>query len=173
MTRLVLLTVLAMAVIGGVVWAATTTQPAAKDVLNRLLDDRPPVTPPKTTPAQEPSQTGGTFQPPTLTGPGRDDREGGHKLLPEGFFVADRRGRLTRSGELWMFVFEADGKTMGDPPIALLPNSWLEKMEADMAASPEATIFRISGEVTTYHGKNYLLLRKVLMERRFAPSYVK
>ena len=83
----------------------------------------------------------------------------------------DRRGRLVKSGDAWTFVFEADGKSMADPPINVLPNRWLEKMESDVAASHEALIFQVSGEVTVYHNKNYLLLRKVLIERESSSNF--
>ena len=90
-----------------------------------------------------------------------------HKLLPEGYYIADRRGRLIRGNVFWVFVFESDGKALADPPVKVLPNRWLEKMESDVVASSDPIIFRISGEITCYHGENFLLPRKVLVEREF------
>jgi hypothetical protein len=88
------------------------------------------------------------------------------KLLPEGYYLANRRGRAVKTGGEWTFVFESDGKNLSDPPVRILPNRWLEKMESDMtSAGSGEMIFLVSGEVTVYHAQNYILLRKVLIER--------
>jgi len=139
----------------------------AQNVLQKLLSQEPPITPlikpegkqkkkkKKTLVRKEPVR----FTPFTRT-------KSKQKLLPEGYYLADRRGRLIITTNYPVFVFESDGKAMADPPIKLLPNRWLEKMESDVSASPEPIIFRISGEVTCYHNQNFLLLRKVLIERQ-------
>lgn len=88
------------------------------------------------------------------------------KLLPEGFYISNRLGRLVRGAGCWMFVFESQSKDSADSPVVILPNRWLEKMEADVLSTAEPIIFKVSGEITVYHGRNYLLLRKVLVERK-------
>ena len=60
-----------------------------------------------------------------------------------------------------------------DPPIQPLQNRWLEKMEADSGAGTESMVFRVSGEVTEYRGKNYLLIRKVLIEKKLGQDLSK
>jgi len=166
---------------GWLAWAENTTvstsgpatQPAThQQVLDKLLGHGPPVTAPKL--SAQPSR----WDKWTKKGTGpvlslQNTRRVGAKLLPEGDYLADRRGRLAQRGKQLVFVFESDGKSLADPPITLLPNRWLEKMEADVTASPELMTFRISGEVTTYRGRNYLLLRKVLIERRLDQRYPK
>jgi len=145
---------------------AQATQPAQQpdQILHRLLQHAPPVTPP-TVPGtrSEPASVSPTLVRPAPTGPAA-------KLLPEGYYISDRRGRLVKQAGHWEFAFEADVSGRIDPPIRLLPNRWLEKMEADSAAATRSMAFRVSGEVTEYHGKNYLLVRKVLIEQDFSKT---
>ncbi len=157
-----------------------TTRPApaediagAQKAMQKLLEQGPPITTP-TVPGSGsgnknklPPPSRGEEKllavPPSIVSSSKSQIK--HKLFPEGHYIADRRGRLISSNDFWLFVFESDGKALADPPIKILPNRWLEKMEADVAASRESLIFRISGEVTTYRGQNFILLRKVLIER--------
>lgn len=140
---------------------AATTQPQAQQVLDRLMRQAPPTTPLKAMPAPQSIRKP---KPQPSVAPIKGSRD--QRLMPEGTYVSDRRGRLVKQGSDWLLAFESDGKVLADPPILLLPNRWLEKMETDVTASPDAMIFRVSGEVTSYRGRNYLLLRKVLIERR-------
>ena len=157
-----------------------TTQPANQDLagaqqaMQRLMEQGPPITSPTVPGAKTGTGVGDTkslpagqsrllVPPPSIVPTARTAVR--QKLLPEGHYLADRRGRLVSIGDNWMFVFEADGKALADPPIKLMPNRWLEKMESDVAASHETVVFRVSGEVTAYRGQNFLLLRKVLIER--------
>jgi hypothetical protein len=157
-----------------------TTRPApaddvagAQQAMQKLLEQGPPITSPSVPGARtgdkkglsSPSKGEEKFlaAPASIVPPSKSQIK--HKLFPEGHYIADRRGRLICSNDYWLFVFESDGKALADPPIKVLPNRWLEKMESDIAASREAMIFRISGEVTTYRGQNFILLRKVLIER--------
>ena len=57
-------------------------------------------------------------------------------------------------------TFEADN-TLREPPVILLPCRLLAYAEVQ---PPSATL-RITGEITNYKGKRYMLLRKVLIER--------
>lgn len=145
---------------------------AAQENLQRMLEQAPPITSPTLPMGEKPAalKKGSSKIVSPLLG-GQVKSSTNHKLWPEGHYIADRRGRLVKSGDGWTFVFEADGKSMGDPPIKVLPNRWLEKMESDVAASHEALVFQVSGEVTVYHNENYLLLRKVLIERESSSNF--
>jgi len=86
-------------------------------------------------------------------------------LVREGDRVMHRMGRLgkDRKGTL-LFVYEADGRSLSEPPLILLPCLKLEQMEL-LASKKGNAKFMVSGEVTVYHGKGYLLLRKVMLHR--------
>jgi hypothetical protein len=162
---------------------ATTTQPAKNDLdqaqsaLQKLMEQSPPITAPSVPTGSGRPDRSGKIQPPPqvfspATGSAPQTRSGsGQKIYPEGFYIADRRGRLIKGKNYWTFVFESDGKALADPPIHILPNRWLEKMESDVTSDRNSIIFQVSGEVTIYHGENYLLLRKVLIERDSANNF--
>jgi hypothetical protein len=86
-------------------------------------------------------------------------------VLREGTLVVDRVGRLTRSpdGAQVEFVFDADGQRMGDPPVVILPNLKLMAMEQAAAGVNRDLRFRITGMVTEYRSRNYVLLDKVVV----------
>jgi hypothetical protein len=86
-------------------------------------------------------------------------------VLREGTFLVDRTGRLTRAGEgqQWEFTFEADGRAMQDPPVVILPNLKLMAMEQAAKSANRDLRFRITGMVTEYNGRNYVLLEKVVV----------
>ncbi len=184
--RLATLALIVCMVIGLSTWLIAappaTTRPAAatpddvssaQQAMERLIDQGPPITAPtvpgagtrgsSTLPPPPKGEAKFLATPPSLLSKSKAGIK--HKLLPEGHYIADRRGRLICAGDYWLFVFESDGKALADPPIKLLPNRWLEKMESDVAASNDPITFRVSGEITTYRGQNFLLLRKVLIER--------
>lgn len=81
--------------------------------------------------------------------------------LREGQNVYNRIGRLVRDEKTqqWLFAFESDGQEMKDPPISLIPSKMLEAMEDASAKGTKPLRFKISGEITEYHGKNYLHIR--------------
>jgi hypothetical protein len=85
---------------------------------------------------------------------------------PDGHILADRAGRLVRDGGWWVFTFEANSGKHEEPPMRLLPNRMLERAVFEVSGSPNI-VFIISGEVTDFQGKNYLLLRKLLRRRDF------
>jgi len=87
--------------------------------------------------------------------------------VARGEIVADRLVRIMSDpkSRWWVAVFEADNN-LQEPPMRLLPCGMLAKA-IDLAgrARPGRTrVFRVSGRVTRYEGKRYLLLRKVLLE---------
>ena len=142
--------------------SGATTRPAGKsaeEMLNQLL---------------RPTGEGRSTQPttaPAVQGGGIDVTSGNAAVAPgapvvtvmrEGTDIVNRVGRLTRSadGQSWEFTFESDGRSMQDPPVVILPNLSLMKMETATAGMSRDLRFRITGEVTEYRGRNYVLLRK-------------
>jgi len=174
-TGLLASTILAM------VTAATCVWPA-------LAQSSPPAAPPTTTPATHPItsardrldsmlkpqvNTGRILQP-ILDPPKIDVSTIGVavvapaakpvNLMHEGSFIVDRTGRLTRTadGQQWELTFEADGRAMQDPPMLILPNLNLMKMETTVADNNRDVRFLVTGVVTEYKGRNYILLEKVV-----------
>jgi hypothetical protein len=84
------------------------------------------------------------------------------KLWPDGYRLVDRPGRLVREEDYWVYSFESRGRGTPELPIRLLPNRLLEDMEIISAGGTKSVVFVISGEVTEYHGVNYLLVEKLL-----------
>ncbi|MGH7214409.1 MAG: hypothetical protein ACREIT_06570, partial [Tepidisphaeraceae bacterium] len=86
-------------------------------------------------------------------------------VMREGTFLVDRTGRLTRSadGQQMEFTFDADGKSLRDPPVIILPNLKLMAMEDAVSGSSRDLRFRITGVVTEYRGRNYVMLEKVVV----------
>ena len=89
--------------------------------------------------------------------------------------LADGRGglivdRLVRvlpepAGQWWVARFEADN-TLQEPPVRLLPCGTLEKAQTWRQRRRGAgQVFRLSGTVTWYRQKRYLLIRKLVPER--------
>jgi hypothetical protein len=86
-------------------------------------------------------------------------------VLREGTYVVDRTGRLTRGsdGQTAEFTFDADGKALKDPPMVILPNRTLMQMENAIQSTSKDLKFRVTGMVTEYKGRNYVLLEKVVV----------
>ena len=82
--------------------------------------------------------------------------------------VIDRLVRVLPVGVgKWMQVtFESDNN-LQEPPLRLLPCRELETAEKIAAAAGDRKMvrFRVSGRVTQYKGRRYLLLKKVVLER--------
>ena len=87
------------------------------------------------------------------------------RLRREGSTIFDTVCRLTRSadGQQWELTLESDGKTMQDPPLIILPNLNLAAMETAVAGASRDLRFRVTGVVTEYKGRNYILLEKVVV----------
>lgn len=127
---------------------------SAEDVLKAFQKDRPtrvPIAP-----------SSGTDVRPDGAG---TSASGTSRRLPDGSFVVDRAGRITREGEWYVFSFEGYSESQPELPMRLLPNQLLELAvrESDTSASP--VVFIVTGEVTEFMGENYLLLRKTLRRR--------
>ncbi|HEX8913861.1 MAG TPA: hypothetical protein VF796_16045 [Humisphaera sp.] len=83
--------------------------------------------------------------------------------MREGRYLPERVARLSRSadGSQAELVFESDGHAMKDPPVVILPNLKLTMMENMVAGSNRDLRFRVSGVITEYRGRNYILIEKV------------
>src|SRR5262245_18299765 len=140
--------------------AISATMPAS-EVLDQMLKppaDAParPIRPQGTGPAPNDSTSGAA-----AVGPGAPQLT----VMREGTFLVDRTGRLTRSadGQNWEFTFESDGRSMKDPPVVILPNLKLMTMEQAVKSANRDLRFRITGMVTEYNGRNYVLLEKIVV----------
>jgi hypothetical protein len=84
-------------------------------------------------------------------------------VLPDRSQIFDRVCRLGASsdGTHEELTFDADGAAMGDPPLIVLPN--LKLMDLEKAAGDHKTRVRVTGIITEYRGRNYILLQKVVV----------
>ncbi len=115
--------------------------PTAEDVLRALQRNNPP---------------NDILQP---TGSTADKRTTSGRLLPEGASVIDRTGHVEARDGGWVFV--GDGTTDAKP-VSLLRNATLEVMIRTAAGAPGQVSFVVSGEMTVFHGTNYLLIRSAM-----------
>jgi hypothetical protein len=85
-------------------------------------------------------------------------------LLPEQSQIFDRACRLSpgAEGEQQQLTLEADGAALQDPPLLALPNLKLAALEG-AAGEHHDTRFRVTGLITEYRGRNYILLQKVVV----------
>jgi hypothetical protein len=84
-------------------------------------------------------------------------------VLREQSQIFDRVCRFSRTedGRQEQLVLESDGTALQDPPLIVLPNLKLVALEG--AAANRNARFRITGLVTEYRGRNYILLQKVVV----------
>jgi len=85
-------------------------------------------------------------------------------VLPEQTQIFDRECRLgpCPDGLHEQLTFDADGSTLQDPPLIVLPNLKLVDLEK-AAGDQHNTRIRATGLVTEYRGRNYILLQKVVV----------
>ncbi len=138
--------------------APTQQQISAEETLRQMLQPATQSAQPLKPLPDEPipsDTTGGGGNAPASTQPSQP-------LMREGSLVLDRVGRLTRSsdGRWWEFTLDSDGRAMTEPPMVLLPNRKLSQLEDLMLNSYRDLRLRVSGEVTEYRGRNYLLLNR-------------
>jgi hypothetical protein len=140
---------------------AATTRPAgstAEEMLNQMLapnaDGTRPIPP-------APSGAGDATTGESAVAPGAPSIT----VMREGSLIVDRTGRFVRSddGQQWEFHFDADGRALRDPPVVVLPNLTMMAMENYVTGTSRNLRFRITGEVTEYRGRNYVLLRKAVV----------
>lgn len=121
----------------------------------------------------KPPSTAGQVLQPIQEGPVPDTTTGKNAVAPgapqlnllrEGSFIVDKTARLTKSadGQINELTFDSDGKVMKDPPMVILPNQALMRMETAVTGTSRDMRFKISGTVTEYKGRNYILLEKVV-----------
>jgi hypothetical protein len=146
---------------------SATTRPTADQMLNQML---------------RPSGNGARPLQPVLNPPDIDKTTGVAAIAPaattqqlrrEGDWIRDKIGRLTKGsdGQSWEFNFESDGRAMQDPPVVILPNLKLMQMENAVSGSNRDLKFRITGMVTEYKGRNYILLEKAMVESDQASQF--
>ena len=82
--------------------------------------------------------------------------------VPDGQFLSDRVGRVTKSldGKTLEFTMDADGSAMADAPMILLQNHKLQLLEDLVNNSYADMKVRVSGDITEYRGRNYLLITR-------------
>jgi hypothetical protein len=129
-------------------------------ILEEMEKDKP------SAPMVLPKDPGGVVQSVRRSGaagqPGSPDQPN----WPDGYVLVDRVGRLVKDGQWWTLVMESEKENKsGARSIRLLPSRMLESMEMAAARGTRDVRFKVSGEVTEYHGVNYLLLRMVLVLR--------
>jgi hypothetical protein len=139
---------------------APTTQPDAKTTLDNMLrpttaDSARPLQP-MTTPIPVDKTTGAA-----AVAPGAQPLN----VLREGSYIVDRTGRLTRGadGQSWEFTLEADNQAMKDPPLVVLPNLKLMLMEDQIKETRRDLKFRVTGMITEYRGRNYVMFVKFIV----------
>jgi hypothetical protein len=91
--------------------------------------------------------------------------DNGSTSRKDGDLIVDRVGRMNFdvNEQVWVFAFETDSQTVSEPPVILHPCRLLEIMERTVQQSNRPQRFRISGQVTRYQGRSYLLPRKMLI----------
>ena len=138
---------------------APATPPPAKSMLDEMLK------PASTQPARPLQPAPGPVQIDRTTGvaavaPGAQALT----LLREGSYLVDRTGRIVKgANQQWEFNFDADGQAMKDPPVVVMPNLKLMLMEDQVHNASRDLRFRITGQVTEYRGRNYVLIEKVVV----------
>jgi hypothetical protein len=159
--------VVMLSVLASSAFGQATTQPAtgsslpAGQMLDKMLAPPPaassgrPLVAPTAPPAVDATSGKGAVAPaaPQVT------------VLREGTYIVDRTGRLTKSadGSQQEFAFDSDGRTMADPPLVILPNLTLMAMENAVATNSRDLRFRITGVLTEYRQRNYILLEKAVV----------
>lgn len=81
----------------------------------------------------------------------------------DGDIASERIGYLQRTPDdsAWQYSFESADLGMTDPPMHLVPNSRLATMEQAQETAGAPVRFKVTGLITSYRGKNYLLVENV------------
>lgn len=79
--------------------------------------------------------------------------------LPTSVRIQDRRGVVTRDpiSGTWRFVFHGERADVGERGVELLPSTVLERMERFVRQSETPPILLVSGQLTKFEGRNFLL----------------
>jgi pyruvate/2-oxoglutarate dehydrogenase complex dihydrolipoamide acyltransferase (E2) component len=143
------------------------SQPSPDAVLGEMLKPRRTGTERELNPTEPPAVD-------KTTGPGSvAPRAPVLTVLREGTPIVNRVGRVNigADGAPSEFVFESDGQALRDPPMLLIPNLRLVLMEDTARNNTREPRFRVSGVVTEYRGRNYLLLDKVTVTSQATQQY--
>jgi hypothetical protein len=144
--------------------AAQTTQPAtrpgsqsAEEMLKQMLQPQGESAQPLKPAADQPPVVESTVGDAAVA-PAAPEQP----LIREGTLLLDRVGRLTPldDGQMFEFTLESDGGGMTDPPLVLLPNRKLMQLQDRVKTSYRDLKISVSGDVTEYRGRNYLLLSR-------------
>lgn len=85
-------------------------------------------------------------------------------LKREGEYLWDRTARITHTANgQTELTFDSDGKALRDPPMIALPNQMLQQMEDQVSGSSRDLKFHVSGMITEYRGRNYILILRSVM----------
>ncbi len=86
----------------------------------------------------------------------------GHEwqVRPEGAYIWNRRARLMHNPAThqWFLAMESNGSGKYSPTIMVMPGPLLMEMQRIAARHGTLIAFRVSGRVTNFNGKNYLML---------------
>jgi hypothetical protein len=133
--------------------ATPPADPSTEDILRDMEKQRgtAPVAPSPSPAATQPAT-------PAPGQPAVRVQNAGGRLLREGTFLVERRGRLVRAttGD-WLYTFDADAKGQADPTMVVLPCQKLEGMEKLAERYGESLSFTITGQVFVYKNRNYIL----------------
>lgn len=137
---------------------APAGEPRPEDIIKQLLERKPrrALVLPETMPAAPQEK-------PVV--PAYEGAPVADQLWPEETMIVDRPGRVVPGEQWWTFAFEDKGQQPTRKPVRLLPNRMLEDAIALGGDQSLGIILVVSGELTEYRGTNYLLLRKVLVQR--------
>jgi hypothetical protein len=148
--------------------ARPATRPADADpdlMLKQLLSGNRPNTPLE--PVDLPPEKGSDRNVSAAV-PARADQQA---IIREGTYLIDRVGRLTRTAQgNQELTLESDGSGLKDPPLTILPNLNLGLMEAELRRSSRDLKFRVSGLITEYNNRNYILVEKMIVLSGDAPN---
>ncbi len=135
-----------------------TGTPTAEEVIQELMRKR------QQSPAIEPVQRlvpahvpGRRASNPLVLGTAPHERPG--RLLREGQFIVDRRGRVVPAadGSHFLFLFDGDGAKSPETPMILAPCEKSQSMEEMAHQLGDRAVFIVTGQILTYRGANYLL----------------
>jgi hypothetical protein len=134
---------------GAAVYGQTAPSPAER-MLNEMLNPAPATAPPTTRPGPAPALEPSGYVP----------KAANSQLLREGSDVIARSGHLKKStdGPYPLFVFDKQPNQSTVQPMFVLPNLQLMSMEDAASATRKNLEFTVSGIVTEYKGRNYILL---------------
>ncbi len=141
---------------------ASLRKPEQAQILEGLLRDREQARP--ILPNQPTAAAIGRPAGPGVATPRLREVMPGMRQLPtgqiaEGSMISERPGRFQREAGRPVLIFAIPGSSTSIA-VEILPSQLLEAVEREAQTSPGE--FIVSGELTTYGGKNFLLLRKVL-----------